>query len=87
MKTIWKFKFEINDNFELSMPKNAEILTIQIQNNIPCIWAIIDSDQLSEIRYFELYGTGHLLKESKKKYIGSFRMYNDSLIFHLFENI
>lgn len=39
---IWKFKFPINDNVCIDMPIGAEILTVQTQNNTPCIWAIVN---------------------------------------------
>jgi len=44
MKTIWKFetlvKGEFRDKFTLIMPKEAEILCLQIdeKTNTPCIW-------------------------------------------------
>lgn len=41
-KVIWKFPLYGRFNNLLMMPKDAQILTIQIQNNQPTIWAMVD---------------------------------------------
>ena len=63
MKKIFKYAIPIADEFELELPKGAEILTFQIQYEQPVIWAIVDPDSEKEKRYFDLYGTGHPMKE------------------------
>lgn len=63
MKRIFKYAIPIADEFELELPKGAEILTFQIQYEQPVIWAIVDPDAEKEKRHFNLYGTGHPMKE------------------------
>jgi hypothetical protein len=41
MKTIWKFKLENLDTQILTLPKNAELLTVQTQSETPCLWALV----------------------------------------------
>lgn len=42
-KAIWKFPLNIYSRpSKIKMPKGADILTIQLQNNQPVIWAIVD---------------------------------------------
>lgn len=89
IKQIWKF--EINPNkVIIEMPKGAEILTIQIQDENPCIWALVNPENEKDLRHFEIYGTGHDIKygfDTSRVYINTFQMHNGSLVFHLFERI
>ena len=72
------------------MPKGAEILTVQTQNDTPCIWALVDPDSETETRHFEVYGTGHDIHCDmgiERKYINTFQIQYGLLVFHLFERI
>ena len=71
------------------MPVNAEILTIQMQDNGATIWAIVDNEKQKELRYFEVFGTGHLMPilddTEYRVYTGTIQMYGGDLVFHFFE--
>lgn len=88
-KRIWKY--EINPNKVIvEMPKGAEILTIQTQNETPCIWALVNPENEKELRHFEVFGTGQNVycdMGVERKYINTFQLDNGSLVFHLFERI
>jgi hypothetical protein len=86
MNAIWKFPFEITDDFEIFMPKGAQLLSVAMQGDVPCIWAIVDPAAPKEMRKFHLSGTGHELDEqyTKALYVGSFQMKGGALVFHLF---
>lgn len=91
MRTIYKYPVEINDTFEIALPRDAKVLTVQTQGARPCMWAIVDTNQPSETRQFRLVGTGHPLDDGDDgaafNYIGSFQMKGGLLVFHLFEII
>ncbi len=88
MKTIYKYGIELSDNFIINMPKDAKILSAQIQDKNPFLWALIDTDKPFETKAFKLIGTGHQIKnEDKLKFIDTFQMHFEQLIFHLFEVI
>lgn len=84
-KKIWKY--EINsDEASFPMPEGTEILCVKMQNNTPCIWALINKDFKDlEIRTFITVGTGQDIKFPYKKYIGTFLMNDDEIVGHLFE--
>ena len=89
-KIIWKYDCAVNDVVTIEMPVGAEILTVQSQHGNPRIWALVDPNNSTEKRYFEMFGTGHPINCDggiTKKYIGSFQLYDGDLIFHLFETI
>lgn len=100
-KTIWKFEFAIDDNILIEMPEGAEILSVQIQKGIPCIWALVNPLAKKTERQFELYGTGHEMEcndlsighemefneNLERKFIETFQMINGNVVFHLFERL
>jgi hypothetical protein len=87
-KTIHKYQLNTTDNQSLWLPKGAEILTVQTQNDVPCIWALVDTDQHLEERRFEIFGTAHPIQSdigTDRKYIGTYQLNGGDLVFHLFE--
>ena len=91
MKTIWKFTLSVQDKQEIEMPKDAIILTAQIQKDELQLWAAVDTDISipTEIRYIGICGTGNPIPNpnNMNKYISTFQLYNGALIFHVFELI
>lgn len=87
MKIIYKYQLEVIDDLTISLPIGAEILTVQSQRDIPCIWALVDNDAIKENRKFKIIGTGNPIEDLSinNKYIGTFQLYEGSLVFHLFE--
>jgi hypothetical protein len=88
-KQIWKYTIEPNE-IMLEMPKDAQILTVQNQNEEPCIWALVNPENEKESRHFELYGTGHDIHYDmgiERKYINTFQLMGGAFVYHLFERI
>lgn len=86
MKTIHKYTLVVTDNQFVDMPKWAKILSVQVQNNIPCIWAEVNTDMPIEKRCFEIFGTGNPIHEDmgvSREYIGTFQMIH--FVWHLYE--
>lgn len=85
MKTIWKY-VTCWDAFALMMPRGAKVLSVQVQNGVPCIWALVDPVEPVEMRRFLLVGTGHEIEcTDGLSFIGTFQMRDGELVFHLFE--
>ena len=88
-KVIWKFPIETKGRQEILMPKGAEILCIQIQQDKPTIWALVEFLP-PEKRIFEVFGTGHNIKSGgdiKRDYVGTYQVGDGHLVFHVFERI
>lgn len=86
MKVIWKYEIKVTDIFGLDMPEGAEVLTVQVCKEQPCIWALVDNSKPKEKRVFCIYGTGHIVSAPQtKKYIGTFQQLDGALVWHLFE--
>lgn len=85
MKTIYKYAVAANDTTELRMPQGAQILSVQIQHDIPCVWALVDPGAKVVTRTLRLAGTGHTLPDDPGVYIGTFQVHTVALVFHLFD--
>lgn len=87
-QTIWKYELTITDCQNISMPEGAEILTVQNQNGIPCLWVLVNPKNKTKLRTFEIFGTGHPILSgmgTSRKYISTFQMKNGNIVFHVFE--
>ena len=67
------------------MPASAEILSLQIQDGIPCIWAKVNSEEIPSDCDFRWFGTGQPLPDnvSDMEYVGIIQY--SGLVFHLFK--
>ena len=88
METIWKYELEVTDTQNIQMPKNAQILSVEMQSGTPVLYALVDTDNNPEICLIEIFGTGHEIINDlgvRRKYLGTFMMRNDRLVFHVFK--
>lgn len=87
LKQIWKYEISPY-NPEIQIPKGAEILTVQVQNDKPNIWCLVDPVALKETRKFIVVGTGHNFPHDENIiYRGTFQLEEGSLVFHVFEDV
>lgn len=87
MITIWKYEIPVEDTFSVDMPAYATILTVQVQNDVPCMWAAVDTERGKVKRTFHVIGTGHDASRAvwSWPYVGTFQLDGGSYIGHLFE--
>lgn len=80
-------KYPLNGpSVQIHMPVGAEILHIEEQHGKPCIWALHDQDEpLGKLRYFDTYGTGHVIPTNKSSYVGTFLSEGGQFVWHVFE--
>ena len=83
--TIWKFSAPITDRFQLVMPIGAKLLSVQLQNGDPQIWALVDPHADVERRTFAWVGTGLPVpvKAERAIFVGTVQL-PSGLVFHLF---
>lgn len=78
------YKYPVDPEFQLSLPINAQILTVQMQGDTPHMWVKLHRDEPKRIRKFITFGTGHKIPDNLDLlYIGTFQP--EGLVFHLFE--
>ncbi len=65
------------------MPRGAEILDLQMQRGVPCLWAkVLESEPMIE-RTFLTIGTGRVVPNWGVGYIGTYQ--SGEYVWHVFE--
>lgn len=69
------------------MPRAAQVLSVQTQDGLPQLWALVDEKAPTEQRTFAIYGTGNPMPDCADygRFVGTYQMYGGSLVFHVFE--
>jgi hypothetical protein len=70
-RTIWKFPLQHAIEQCIDMHRSRRLLTVQVQNNIPTLWAVVDPNSAIEHVYIRCCGTGGLGPEPEDTYIGT----------------
>lgn len=84
MTTIWKFPIKITDLQLVPMSKSAQIISAQIQGDVLCLWAIVDTNEVKDQRVIEIYGTGHPMRDqTQRRHIVTVQ--DGQLVWHVFE--
>ena len=86
MMSIWKYELRVTPEQTIEMPFKSKILTIQVQHEIPCLWALVDPDLHNVLRDICIRGTGHKF-DGLGEYIGTFQQADGSLVWHVFERV
>lgn len=87
MHTIYKYELW-PDALKIEMPKGAKILTAREQHDKICLWAEVNTDNATEVRTFEIFGTGHQIPYDmgvSRDYIGTAMLEGGSLVMHVYE--
>lgn len=83
MITIYKYELELKGEQSLSLPADAEILSIQVQNGCICAWVKLDTEKPERTRTIAIYGTGQPGGPNSAQYIATLQM--GSMVWHFFE--
>lgn len=84
MKTIYKYPLEVTDRQTLMLPAHPEFLTVVVQREQPCIWALIDTN--AELLPFtiNMCGTGRPCHHGRDEYLGTVLLLDGELVLHVF---
>lgn len=86
MKKVFKYPLSIVDLQTVTLPIGAKILCIKLQNEEPCLWALVDpSLDEKETVNIRCAGTGHPIDEEIEEYIDTVILMNGRLVFHFFK--
>lgn len=95
MKQIWKYELEMIDNQAISMPRGSEIVAVQDQCGSICIWALVDTLEGRDFRFFDIIGTGHPIHDHGhspavtwcRNHVGTVQQSGGALVWHVFERV
>lgn len=84
---IWKYELPIEDSFTLEMPVGAQVLSVQTQRDVACMWARVVLDSPKEKRQFRVIGTGNPIDYTTgpMSHLGTFQLANGNFVGHVFE--
>lgn len=82
MKTIYKYPLRLRPHQFVEMPTGAHLVRFAMQAGVPCLWAIVDTEQPAVAREFRILGTGHEIPPNCG-HVGSCE--DGAYIWHLFE--
>lgn len=84
MKIIYKYELQVTDYQEIYPPKGFQILTVQMQRGVICLWALVDNTQPTEMVSIAVVGTGNPFPwEPLWKYVGTVQQ-GEFLVWHVF---
>lgn len=84
METIWKYPLSGQNPEVISMPSGAVILTVQVQDGTPCLWALVETENEKEDRTLHVVGTGQPFPDAQAAhYVGTFQV--GIFVWHVFE--
>lgn len=82
---IYKYPFEVEDEFTLRLPRGAIFLSVQVQRNQPVMWfQVFDETTYFDDRQFEIIPTGVSGTFDRLMYLGTFQLF-DAFVGHLYE--
>lgn len=89
MKTIYKYPLQVTDYQEVQIPWDAQLLSVQVQNGTPCLWALVETTRQKERVVIDIYGTGNPIEADlhERDFIDTFQMHGGSLVFHAFRRV
>lgn len=81
---IYKYTITIAEKQTINMPTSAHVLSVQVQQGMICIWAVVSPSSLEGETEIYMYGTGHTMESNRKSFIGTVQLDKGELVFHVF---
>ena len=88
MKTIYKYELQILDEQQVIIPKGANILSVQVQDNKLYFYTLVDTDKEYTVETFLVLGTGNPIEydiEKDYKHVGTVQQ--RSFVWHVFMKV
>lgn len=84
MPTIHKYPLMIQDRQIVEISTGAELLSVQMQEGIPCLWALVEPHQMPAPMEIFIFGTGQPVYVPGLVFIDTFQIPEQGLVFHVF---
>lgn len=86
MMAIYKYQLALVDRQSIDMPSDANILSVQLQNGIPTIWAEVSPDAPIFPRRFAMICTGETISASysNRKYLATLQLHT-GIVLHVYQ--
>lgn len=84
-KRVFKYIIPMEDKPVIAMPVGAEILSLAVQCELLCLWALVDPDAPMGARKFRVAGTGHAIHHELGRFVGTALQAGGELVWHVWE--
>ena len=82
---VWKFHLSVITNQTIRIPIGADLLGVQVQDNRPVLYALVDQTADNIDVEFVTLGTGHLYDHNPPMtYVGTYIINDGSFAGHVF---
>jgi hypothetical protein len=80
--TIFKYPLIVMDEQRVSLPGGARPLSVQTQQGVLCLWALVIPGEAEESWRIRIYGTGREVDEPGLRYLGTAQQHH--CVWHVF---
>ena len=87
MRFILKYPLLTNRIQTVHMPTGSKIIKVDVQRNVPTIWAMVESDNKLAGRIISMISTGQTLPDGmwENNFIGTFLLNDGAFVLHAFD--
>lgn len=82
---IYKYPIRVAPEQYVDMPSAARILSVQVQHDTLCLWAVIDPEAPVHPRMIRVVATGKTF-DNDGAYLGTVQLERGQFVFHVFEH-
>lgn len=84
--SVWKFDLPDDAESTVYMPRDAKVLSVQVQDGKPRVWALVDPKAEKVRRRFWVMGTGWKANaDGLGAYVDTIQLSGGALVFHVFD--
>lgn len=82
---IYKYPFVVDHRVEITLPEFHKILKVECQNDVACMWVLVNPKSNAVKRAFRIFGTGHIIPSELPwtNFIATFQQ--RSFVWHIFK--
>ena len=88
MKQIFKYTLNPTDTQDITMPEDAEVLSVAEQRDKIVVYALVDPKAATGLKRFKVVGTGHPMDNDALDaydFISTVKLMGGQLMFHVFK--
>jgi hypothetical protein len=89
MLQVYKYRLpQVTGVTEVLMPKDADVISTELQDGELVLWALVDVAKENEIRFFRTILTGEEVpRKDVIRFIGTVLSHNGKYVQHVFESM
>ena len=81
---VHKWKLRFLDEQTLEVPRGSQILSVEEQQGGIVLYAAVTAEAIKETVQVYVYGTGHPMSRKPSRFIGTVKLHEGGLMFHVF---